>query len=866
MFAVHYSSVVSLALFYMKTICQLILCLLPMGMWGQLDLSYYLPQDITYNPEIPTPKSVLGYEVGEWHISHDQQVFYMRTLAAASDRIHLVEIGKTYEGRPLLHLIYTSPSNQERLEEIRQEHVQLSDPDRSGSLNLNKMPGVVWMGYSIHGNEPSGGNAAPLVAYYLAAAQGSEIDKLLDEMVIILDPCYNPDGFHRFSSWVNMHRGINRVISDDDNREQNEAWPGGRTNHFWFDLNRDWLPTQHPESQARIAQFHRWKPNWLTDHHEMGTNSTFFFQPGVPSRNNPLTPPKVFELTNKVAEYHARALDKIGSLYYTKEGYDDFYYGKGSTYPDVNGSVGILFEQASARGHAQDSDHGVLTLAFAVRNQFVTSLSTLAGTHDLRKELLGYQRTFYKTALQEAAEDPTHAYVVRDDQDPARMHHFISMLQRHQVGVYQLKRDYNLGDQGAFNPENSYVIPLKQPQYRLIKSMFERRTEFTDSLFYDVSAWTLPLAFNLPVTAISARTAARQNFLGDLVETTFPTGTLTGEKSNYAYLLDWKGYYAPRALNRLFEAGLRVKVGTQTFQDAGGNAFAPGTLLVPVVGQTKSPDEIFELIQVISKEDAIDVVAVASGFSSQGVDLGSRSFQPLDMPRIALLVGDGVSSYDAGEVWHLMDQRYHMKISLVPAEELSGVDLHKYNTLIMVNGNYGSLGESQRNKLNSWVNNGGTLIAARNTLRWLSSRKLANISFKGSPYNTRLDSVPFFNRSNLSGSRVIGGAIFQANMDLSHPIAYGYTRPEISVFRNTSLFMQPERTFYNSPIRYTEEPLQAGYTTPENEKQLAKTAVVNIQRSGRGKIIMFTDNPNFRAFWYGTNKLFANAVFFGGVM
>ena len=317
------------------------------------DLSYYLPDSITYNPAIPKPKDIIYHEVGEWHVTHDRLVNYMKAIAAAApDRVKLETMGYTYEGRPQLLLIITSPKNHQNLEQIRQQHLQLTDPASSASVNIDNMPVVIWIGHSIHGNEPSGANASMISAYYLAAGRGKQIDDLLDNVVILFDPSFNPDGLNRFATWVNQHKSKN-LVTDPNSREFNEVWPGGRFNHYWFDLNRDWLPAVHVESQNRLKKFHEWKPNILTDHHEMGSGSTFFFQPGVPSRVNPLTPEKNQELTNKIAKYHAEFLDRIGSLYYTKEGYDDFYYGKGSTYPDVNGAIGILFEQASSRGHAQ---------------------------------------------------------------------------------------------------------------------------------------------------------------------------------------------------------------------------------------------------------------------------------------------------------------------------------------------------------------------------------------------------------------------------------------------------------------------------------------------------------------------------------
>ena len=388
----------------MKKFCLSLLALICFNASSQdyhVSLDYFLPNNISYNSEIPTPASIIGHELGDWHITHDKLLQYMYRLAESSDRISIENRGETFEGRPLILLYVTAPNNQKNLQEIRKKHISLTEKG-ADSIEVSNLPIVVYQGFSIHGNEPSGSNAALAVAYYLAAAQGPEIELLLDKSVILFDPSYNPDGLQRFAYWANMHKGKN-INPDPNDREYNEIWPGGRTNHYWFDMNRDWLPVQLPESQARIKTFHDWYPNILTDHHEMGTNSTFFFQPGIPSRTNPLTPNKNQELTGKIGEYHAKELNKIGSLYYSKESFDDFYYGKGSTFPDINGGIGILFEQASSRGHAQESENGVLTFPFTIRNQFTAALSTLEAAIEMREEILNYQKTFYINARKESS-------------------------------------------------------------------------------------------------------------------------------------------------------------------------------------------------------------------------------------------------------------------------------------------------------------------------------------------------------------------------------------------------------------------------------------------------------------------------------
>jgi len=830
-----------------------------------LSLSYYLP-DTPYKDEIPTPKEILGYQVGEWHVSHDQLLYYMRKLAEVSDRIQLTTIGYTFEDRPLIHLIISSPENLSRIDEIQSQHVALTDPEQSAALDVETMPGVVYMGYTIHGNEPSGTNAALLLAYYLAACEDEALLDLLSDMIILLDPCLNPDGLHRFSTWVNMHKGIDMLITDPNNRELNEPWPSGRTNHFWFDPNRDWLPIQLPESQARIRQFHAWKPNYLTDHHEMGSNSTFFFQPGIPSRNYPLTPENVYTLTDKMAQFHSRALDSIGSLYFTEESFDDYYVGKGSTYPDVNGAVGILFEQGSSRGHARETDNGILSFPFTIRNQLTTSFSTLHGTHALKNELLTHQRVFFQSALEEAAAFESGGYVVSCPEDPARLRAFTELVMTHDIDIYQLNEQLKI-DTSTFTPGNSFVIPLQQPQHRLIRAIFEKNIDFVDSLFYDVSAWTLPLSFHLQYAPISQGAFGSQ-ILGALLDTlAFPEGRIIGGKSDYAYLFEWKGYYAPRALYRLQKQGILTRVATQTFGFDDPKSFGYGTILVPVAGQPLDEEALYQELTTIAQENAVDIYSMKTGLSATGMDLGSNNFEKLEIPEILMVVGRGISSYEAGEIWHLLDQRFHMPITMVEQADLGSVNLSDYNTMILVSGRF-TMRDNMLSDVKSWVRAGGNIIAIRGAVQWIAAQKMGNVSLKNQTRQS-FDSTtlyPYINRRNVLGAQAIGGAIFQVNMDLTHPIAYGYTQPKLSVFRNTQIFLEKGSNPYQTPVIYETDPLLSGYISNRNLETLAETPSVHISSMGRGHIICMTDNPNFRAFWWGTNKLFMNALFFGDLM
>ncbi|SDL30329.1 Zinc carboxypeptidase [Catalinimonas alkaloidigena] len=825
-------------------------------------LDYYLPAATRYRPAIPTPEQVLGFQIGTWHLSHDQQVWYLRTLAAAApDRIKIEEYGRTYEDRPLQVLIITHPDNHQRLEEIRRQHVALNDPAQAASFNTAQMPTVLYNGYSIHGNEPSGANAATLVAYYLAAAEGPEVEQILRNTVILLDPSFNPDGLQRFSTWVNAHKSITEV-ADPNAREFNEPFPRGRTNHYWFDLNRDWLPAQHPESQGRVRLFQRWQPNVLTDHHEMGTNSTFFFQPGVSTRVNPLTPLQNQELTSKIGQFHAAALDSIGSLYFTKEGYDDFYYGKGSTYPDVQGSIGILFEQASSRGHAQESDHGVLRFPFTIRNQVTTALSTLRALQALRPELLDYQRSFFQESAPTTRGRTTapQGYVFSRTRDLARAYHFIEMLRRHQIDVYRAGQSVTINGQSV-SANEAYVVPLAQRQRRLIEAIFRTQTEFTDSLFYDISSWTFPLAFNLPYQAGLPRLGERIDSLP------FPVGRVRGRTDGaVGWAFAWDGYYAPRALYRLQKAGVRTLVAQKPFSQQIGNEtidFSYGTILVPTFNQEVPADSIAALMEQLTTDDALDVYALPTGLAASGVDLGSRSLAPVPQPKIGMFIGSGISSYDAGEIWHLLDQRYQMPLTLLDLDDWRGSNIDRYTVLIMPDGNY-RLNDGFKETLERWVRAGGTLVALQGALRWVQSVGLGDFSFKTPPKDTSY--TRYVDLPDRRGAQEISGAIFQVDVDVTHPLAFGYRNDRLAVFKQGELFLNSSANATHLPLRYTAQPLLSGYVTAPNLNELRNTPAVVVSPQGRGRVIAFADNPNFRAFWYGTNKLFANALFFGATL
>ncbi len=819
---------------------------------AQVPDSYYLPQNISYEKSIPTPQQYFGYQIGDWHIPYYQLINYLKKVDELSDRFSMVPYGQTHENKPLYLFVVTSGANQSNIDQIKKDHRDLVNPEKSNKLDTKKMPLVTWMGYSVHGNEASGTNAVPLVAYYLAAAQGPEIEQLLAETIILIDPRINPDGGERFATWVNANKS-QTLVSDPNSRELNEWWPGGRFNHYYFDLNRDWLYTQHPESKGRIAQFHDWKPNILTDHHEMGSNSSFFFQPGIPERTHPITPKKNIELTEKFGKYQAEGMNAIKSLYFTKEGYDDFYYGKGSTFPDVQGAVGILFEQASSRGHLQETQNGLLSFAFTIKNQFTASLATLKASQAMRVELLNYQRDFYS----QPSSDPIKAYVFGGSGDKWSISEMLKILNQHEINVYELDKPVNIQNK-KFTKTDSYIVPTSQPNHRLIKGIFEKRTSFDDSLFYDISAWSMPHCMNVPYVESLENLA-----IGKKINVPkSPLGTVFG-KSDYAYLFEWDAYLAPKVAFELQEKGLILKVATRPFQtEILGNQikeFSYGTVLISLGVNSKfSAEEIFEAINNLAKSSGVDFYGMNTGLTPIGIDLGSSYFSTMKLPKALMIVGAGVNPNDAGEIWHLLDTRIGMPITMADIETVNRVNLSKYNTIILSSGTYNGLNDE---KLKRWVTEGGVIISLTKGAEWAISKGISFAKLKNFPADT-LGPKPYASAEQIRGAQAIPGTILEVKIDPTHPICYGYKQTTLSIFKDNSIAFEKIQDPYNAPLFYTDKPLISGYLTPAKEKFLKNSPSVITNNMGLGKVIAMSDNPNFRAFWYGTNKLFLNALFF----
>lgn len=846
-----------------KALFSLVVVIFSLNSQAQESMSYFLPDDVNYNEKIPTPEKFFNQQIGEWHLTYDQILSYLKEVSRLSSRAILKEYARSYENRPLVYFIVTSEENQKNLPELKQLHASFSEPDEN--IPVNQVPLVVTMGYGVHGNESSATNSSVLTAYYLAAAEGEKIDRLLEKTIILIDPSLNPDGFTRHSTWANMYQSY-ADTPQNESRQFHEMWPGGRTNHYWFDLNRDYLLLVHPESRGRVKKFYEWKPNIVTDHHEMDANSTFFFQPGVPSRNNPLTPEENYELTHKIAQYHAKHLDEIGSAYFSEERFDDFYYGKGSSFPDVNGGIGILFEQAGFRGRIRETINGVRNFAFAIRNQFTVTLSTLEAATEMHDELLQFQKEFYTSAIELAEEDPVKAYVFGKKNDRVKMQLFVNYLKQHQIQLYPAIKNIN-AENRTFEAGSAYIVPLRQKQYRLIKSLFEEVVTFTDSTFYDVSTWTMPYAFDIPFARlenIKKSTTASQP-----AEIKTVSGEITGGKSSVGYVFRWNEYTAPAALYPLLEDGLTAKVATKSFSFSINNKnenFSNGTIFIPASNQNLNDEKIYSRVKAIAEKTGVKFYALETGLSPTGIDLGSNSFKRIEKPEILMLTGEGVNSRDAGEIWHLFDQRYHIPVTLMESSDLASADLNRYNVIILPGGSYSRLNTDDIQQLKNRTEQGAVLIACKNAASWAARNNFAPFKFERGAAPDSAQKINYASREKYRSYNLISGAIFNTEMDLTHPLCYGYTDKYLPVFKTGTTVANPSGAKNEQPVNFTGEPYISGYVSGPNLEKIKNAPVVSVHKIGKGKIIAYHENMTFRGIWLGTNKLFSNAVFFGKII
>ena len=812
---------------------------------------YYYEKYAPFDENIKSPEEFLGYPIGEMHTRHDLIMSYMTYLSNVSDKADMFSYATSYEGRKLIYLIVSSPDKIQNIENIRNEHISYIDPDNQNYNSSEKpknFPVIINLGYSVHGNEPSTSEAAMLTAYTLVSSKTDEIKNYLENSIVLIDPALNPDGRDRHTQWVNSYKA-SPLVDDPQDAEHNEYWPGGRVNHYWFDLNRDVLLGIHPETRGKLNFHHSWYPNVTMDFHEMGTNSTYFFVPWkAHAAKDPVIPQENYEYFETLfGQYFSKGLDEIGSLYFTKEAFDKTYPGYHSSYADLLGGIGMLFEQASSRGHVQQNQFGKLTFPFTILNQYISGMNTVKASVEIMDELKEYQQRFFSTALTDADKKRIKGYSFKMGKDRNKTKAFLDKLEIHSIKVYRDK--------------NNFFVPTKQKNYRTVRSIFETNKEFNDSVFYDASSWSIANFYDINYTS---STRQMEGSSIENLDNLFKTNTF--EESNYAYLINSVDYNIPAVINSLLSNQIKVSTAFKPFKintSNGLKSFDYGSLVIAVSIQDIESDVLFEKLKSIQENFDINVYSVKSGLSSGGIDLGSRYVYPIKKQKAMMFVGTGVRAYEAGEVWHLLDQRVGMPISKIPIRNFDEISFDKYSTMVIVSGDY-KFNDLQIQRIKDWASRGNTIISIGSGTKFLIENQIVEEELLHSDNNSDKDSyLPYVDASNNSGKEQIGGIILRTNVDLTHPLGFGLEDTNLPVYKNNTIWVKPSKNRYSSVVRYAEDPLIDGFITDNNHKKLRSTVSLLVSKIGEGRAVMFADNPNFRGAWYGTNRLFLNAILLG---
>ena len=856
------------------TFWLIVFCFVTIKTTAQND--YFYPKTGNFDPKIPSPEQFLGYPIGSHFTRHDMIVAYFKELARVSDKVHVQTIGKTYEERPQITATITTPENFARLETIRQNHLAAIDPSKNAPLfaesrnpsgSKSDEPVIILLGYSVHGNETSSGEAAMLNAYYLTANTSDETQKWLRESVIFIDPALNPDGRDRAANWHNSYKSFPNT-TDPIDKEHVEIWPNGRTNHYLANLNRDWLSATQVESQNRLAFFHQWYPNIQIDFHEMGANSTYYFEPTPKRTQSPIIPQSSYDFNYLMAKYYVPALDKIGSLYFTKEQYDNLSPIYGGTYADFYGGVATTFEEAGSRGFAQESENGVLTFPYSIRNHTVMGIATVRGAVAERAALLNLQKTFFQKAIEKAKTHPTKAFVFGDSRDQTLTQHFLEVVQRHKINVYPLAADATIEGK-RFERGKAFVVPVEQPSFYIIHSIFEETPPLSDSLYYDNTSWSLIHASGLQYAKVSDLSKISRGEAAKTAE--ILRGAIDGGKSEYAYLLPWTEYNAARALYHLLDKDVLVKSAFKPFSTttASGKAasFGYGSLVIPVARQTISSDSLFKLVQSAANLANVTFTAVSTGYNTEGVDLGSANVRTIRKPTIGMVVGAGTNFEEVGQCWFLMNQHLNAPISKIDISSFSRANLNRYNTLIFVSGSYAALDRATVLRLKLWISEGGTLITFKNAAEWAIQQDLVRERvYNDSSERREIERVDFVKQEETESPRRINGGLFSADIDISSPIAFGINERRIVFTKNSTTILLPSRNKYATVAKYDAKPYISGYVSKANINRISNTAAILVAQEGLGKIILFADDPSYRSYWHGTDRLLLNAIFFGNLV
>ncbi|MEO7213134.1 M14 metallopeptidase family protein [Mucilaginibacter sp.] len=809
---------------------------------------------------IQSPEQFLGYKPGEQFTPHYRIVEYFRYIATASKNVKLQQFGTTNEGRPQLAMFIASDENIGRLEDIRHNNLKLAGME-SGAANLPDAPVVLWLSYNVHGNEPASSEAAMWTLFDLVDPANSRTKAWLKNTLVVIDPCLNPDGRDRY---VNFYNSVKAGKPDPSPtaREHAEPWPGGRVNHYYFDLNRDWAWQEQKETQNRVGLYNQWLPEVHVDYHEQGVNAPYYFAPAAEPYHKDITQwQRDFQVT--IGKNNAKDFDKNGWMYFTKQVFDLLYPSYGDTYPLYNGSIGMTYEQGGISGGLAvvTRSGDTLTLVQRVAHHHSTSISTIetASTHSA-KLLTEFKKFFDNSKANPPG--PYKTYVIKNDNNE-KVDKLAKLLARNGIQYgYGLAAksitgfDYFSGKTETYNVDaNDLVINAYQPKAVLLNVLMEPTTFIADSATYDITAWALPYAFGLRAyglkESLKPATASWNVAKPQVLQNTHA----------YAYVSAWQSVADVRFLAALMNKGIKARYSELPFEIA-GKKFLAGSLLVTKAGNDRA--DFDQVVTQTAAELGHELTPISTGFMDKGNDIGSSEVRFIKQPRVVLMTGDGVNSEAMGEVWHLFEQQIGYPITLIRYQDLGRTKLSDFDVAIFPDGRYDGFPSE---KLQAWVRDGGRLIAMENAVSLLADKKDFGIKHKEDKKDDKKDKAPevkvYANRERDAISSGIPGAIFKLSLDNTHPLGFGMPNYYYTLKMNDDIYEPLGDDGWNVGT-VKKDAYVSGFAGAQSKQKIANGMLLGVQRMGRGAVIYMADDPLFRSFWENGKLMFSNAVFMVG--
>ena len=800
-----------------------------------------------FSQSIQSPSEFLGYELGDRFTRYHQVVDYFKYVSNTVATVKMEKYGETNEHRPLYVSYISSKENIANLEKIRKDNLSQTGIIKGGNGNTKA---IVWLSYNVHGNEASSTEAAMLTLYELITNKKD----WLENTIVIMDPCINPDGRDRYVNWFNQVKSTPYSI-DQNAKEHLEPWPSGRPNHYLFDLNRDWAWATQVESSQRIAIYNKWLPHIHVDFHEQGINNPYYFAPAAEPFHEVISDwQRNFQI--QIGKNHAKYFDKEGWLYFTRESFDLLYPSYGDTYPTYMGAIGMTYEQAG-HGRAglgiQTNEGEVLTLKDRVMHHTTTGLSTIEISSNTAIQLNAEFAKFFDNS------DLKYKSYVLKNKNKDQLNRLKKLLDKHQIYYQSAKKGiakgylYSTQEEGKMEVTSSdLMIHTDQPKGKMVKVLFEPKAKLMDSLTYDITAWSLPYAYGFE--AIASRTKLPSSNASK--ETNINNSIV---KRAYAYISKWNSLEDATFLGALLQNNIVPRFSEKAFSIE-GNSFERGSLIV-LRSDNRNPEFDAKLIAIANQHQR-SLTAVATGFSDSGVDFGSASVKPIHQQKIAVLSGKATSSLSFGEVWHFFETQLNYPITNINAEDFSDTTLHSYDVIVLPSGSYRDvLNTSMMTKLKKWMRNGGTLIAIGNALRSFADKDGFSLKVKKSAEKDEVDNLtPFADRERKSVANLITGSIFTSKIDSTHPLGFGYDSNYFSLKLSSTSYQYLAKGIN---VGYFDQMTKnvSGYAGSEAIKNVPKSLMLGEESFGKGSIVYMVDNPLFRSFWENGKLFMANAVF-----